>query len=180
MPRKKTLPLLFISALLLSCTTGCLTPKLAETWDPYTSSRESGEYRGYKVTLETRKHENSGNVEEIVTAEGGSCWKTKNADGLITWTQWKYPDGTVETKNFDSPIEDPIPGLLAGIRLVNLAHPTSSSTEEPLTPFTSGIGDNTQAIDTTPEQSTAVPTAYPTGVPGGPVPLYYNSIDPGI
>jgi hypothetical protein len=170
MPLKKALPLLFIGALLLSCTTGCIdfagrAPAPDQSDTDTTIKTTYGSYKNHQIVLDTYT-DPDGTRREVVKAGGGYCSKTFDKNGLLKHWYIQYLDGANDSKTFTTPIEDPIPGLAPGKELIDnkLATQTKS---EPLTPFTSGIGDNTQATDTTTEQSTT--DSGTGGWPGYPI-----------
>ena len=133
---------MLLSALSLSCTTGCDEKNVLK------ETSESGYYHGQEVSLRRLEFIN-GTRKEEVTQRTVTATKYFDKDGRLVSVEWHYRDGTNDSKTYTTPIEDPIPGLLPGIRLIDHVSATSSSTG--LTPFTSGISDNTQANDTTPE-----------------------------
>jgi hypothetical protein len=153
MPLKKALALLFI-ALLLAGTTGCL----GEDESAVKLTSEERWYKGKSVVLVTSTRSGIKLGETVTTDDGygGKCIKAFDKDGRVTSVYWQYPDGTDEKKEFNPAVEDPLPGLLPGMRLIDrelaTSTPTLQPTVRPITPYESGIGDDAHETVITPEQ----------------------------
>ena len=165
---KKVLPLLFVCIILLACVgiTGCFgSPSGEDTTTPLADS-----YSGQKLRVDTTKRSDGTiKTEDGQTTMGCTWLKEFDNNGRLKSIRWDDGVHPADSETFDPPIKDPYPGLEQGHHLIDqskqTAAPTPTQAPEIVEITPSSGGDHSVSEG----EQAAVPTEYPTSVPGGPV-----------